>query len=170
MTGYSDSKVDRLTLISQHLKLVPLVADKLVGPSIMVKLIKACKSNEDKLSALINALEAKRADAIERAREWKDIIRSNKHIKYERRDKDKRDPKTYFKNVDWDAWEDALLDDVKESDRSSNATTTPTFSALRPVPMPSASTFASEMRTSGSSASPSLDCPASSTLRSILIS
>jgi hypothetical protein len=117
LTGFSDSKIDRLILISEHQDLVPLVKEKLVGPAIMVKLIKVCDKNPEKLEALTNALVSKRTEANEKANEWKNIIRTNKHIKYDKRDKDKRDPKSYFKKMSWDAWEDALLDEVKESDR-----------------------------------------------------
>jgi len=117
LTGYSASKVERLIVISEQPDLVPLVREGLVGPSVMAKLIRACNKNPDKLQALTTAMTEKRKYAIEKSKEWKNRIRTNKHIKYEKRDKDKRDPKTHFKSVDWDEWDDALKDDLEGNDR-----------------------------------------------------
>lgn len=117
LSGYSDSKVERLMFILRHADLVPLVLEELVGASILVKLIKACNKNPDKIAALTNSLVKKRADAKDTAKEWKDRIRTNRHLKFEKRDKDKRIPKTFFRNVDWDGWLDALQDDLGDSER-----------------------------------------------------
>ena len=117
LSGFSASKIERLMLISRHPALVPLVLEDLVGASIMVKLIGACNKNPDKLAALTNALVQRRLEARKTAKEWRDRIKVNKHLKFEKRDKDKRNPKTYFRNLNWDGWLDALQDDLGDGDR-----------------------------------------------------
>ena len=111
LTGFSESKINRLEIIAEHPKLVPLVKEKLLGATVAVKLVKACNKNPDKLNALVNTLTEKATYAKRDAEVWRNRIRSDRRRKYDASAKAKADPKSYFKDLDWASWEFGLEGD-----------------------------------------------------------
>lgn len=108
-TGLTQSKVSRLAKVAdQSLDwLYTAVQDKILGLGVAGKLVEACDNNRGKLAAFQNTFCDKRDKAEQQRLYWENHMKSRKR-KWDRKTKAKAYIATYFKDVDWNTWIDAL--------------------------------------------------------------
>jgi predicted XRE-type DNA-binding protein len=112
LTGFGESRVSRLAKIAgpDTTWLYQGVTKGVMNLGQAGKLVDACGGNRDKLAAFRNTFEAKYAQADEQATFWANRMKSVKR-KWDKKTREKARVATYFKDVDWTAWEGALADD-----------------------------------------------------------
>ena len=108
-TGLSESKVSRLAKVADETLewLYQAVKDGLLSLGVAGKLVDACNKQPDKLAALECTFSRKRAEAEEKRLFWENDMKARKR-KWDKKTKDKAKITTYFKNVNWNVWTDAL--------------------------------------------------------------
>lgn len=108
-TGHPESKISRLAKVAASKLdwLYKAVKDSILGLGLAGKLVDACNDNADKLAALQNTFQQTRDNFEEQRKRWANHMKAHKR-KWDRKTKDKAKIATYFKEMDWTAWIDAL--------------------------------------------------------------
>lgn len=92
-----------------------LVKAKAVPRTKLGKLIDACANNGGKVEALGNALAIKLEEARQKAGQIANRMKADKKRKYPPKFKERASVAFYFKDESWDAWMQAVEDDITET-------------------------------------------------------
>jgi plasmid maintenance system antidote protein VapI len=112
LTGYDESRVSRLAKVAspEVAYLYTAVRQGVIGLGMAGRLVDACGENRDKMTALQNTFTGRYDEAEQKAKFWDNKIKSSKK-KWDKKTKDKARIATYFRDIDWSVWADALEDD-----------------------------------------------------------